>query len=117
MDRRRENNIVNNAAKRKPIRYTMEELMLIKRKIENNDKYRRLGKEVCYRIRKLRLNKQLRKKTKEKEERGIMRSNLIEIKPERSLGMDMVNRRFTIVLSNVQSIKNKQDVLNRALRR
>ena len=46
-----------------------------------------------------------------KEERGIIRPNLIEIKPERSLGMDMINRRFTIVLSNVQSIKNKQDII------
>ena len=46
-----------------------------------------------------------------KEERGILRSNLIEIKPEKSLGLDMMNRRFTIILCNVQSIKNKQDVI------
>ena len=43
--------------KSEPVRYTMEELRLIKRKVENNDKYRRLGIEVCYMIRKLRLNR------------------------------------------------------------
>ena len=112
-DRSKENNTVYNMGKSEPIRYTMEELKLIKRKVESNDKYRRLGIEVCYMIRKLRLNRQLRKKNihEVKEERGILRSNLIDIKPERSLGMDMINRRFTIILSNVQSIKNKQDVI------
>ena len=91
----------------------MEELRLINRKDENNDKYRRLGIEACYMIRKLRLNRQLRKNNNHevKEERGILRSNLIEIEPEKSLGLDMINRRFTIILSNVQSIKNKQDVI------
>ena len=46
-----------------------------------------------------------------KEERGILRSNLIEIKTAKSLGLDMTSRRFTIMLSYVQSIKNKQDVV------
>ena len=61
-------------------------------------------------IRKLRLNRQLRKKNNHeaKEERGILRSNLIEIKPEKGLGLDMINRRFTIILSNVQSIKTSR---------
>ena len=68
----------------------MEELRLIKRKVESNDKYRRMGTEVCYMIRKLRLNRRFRKKNKHevKEERGILRSNLIEIKPAKSLGLD-----------------------------
>ena len=67
-------------------------------------------------IRKLRLNRHSGKKKKlskqeVKEERGILRSNLIEIKTAKSLGLDMTSRRFTIMLSNVQSIKNKQDII------
>ena len=67
-------------------------------------------------IRKLRLNRQSGKKNnlskqEVEEERGILRSNLIEIKTTKSLGLDMTSRRFTIMLSNVQSIKNKQDVV------
>ena len=56
-DRNKENNTVYNMGKSEPIRYTMEELRLIEKKVENNDKYRRLGIEVCYMIRKLRLNR------------------------------------------------------------
>ena len=56
-DRSKENNTVYNMGKSEPVRYKMEELRLIKRKVENNDKYRRLGIEVCYMIRKLRLNR------------------------------------------------------------
>ena len=75
-DRSKENNTVYNMGKSEPIRYPMEELRLIKRKVESNDKYRRLGIKVCYMIRKLRLNRQLRKKNihEVKEERGILRS-------------------------------------------
>ena len=56
-DRSKKNNTVYNMRKSEPIRYTMEELRLIKRKVESNDKYRRLGIEACYMIRKLRLNR------------------------------------------------------------
>ena len=56
-DRSKRNNTVYNMGKSEPIRYTMEELWLIKSKVESNDKYRRLGIEVCYMIRKLRLNR------------------------------------------------------------
>ena len=56
-NRSKENNTVYIMGKSEPKRYTMEELRLIKRKVENNDKYRRLGIEVCYMIRKLRLNR------------------------------------------------------------
>ena len=40
-----------------PIRYTLEELKQIKRKVESSDKYKILGTEVCYMVRKLRLNR------------------------------------------------------------
>ena len=45
-DRSKENNTVYNMGKSEPIRYPMEELRLIKRKVESNDKYRRLGIKV-----------------------------------------------------------------------
>ena len=43
--------------KNEPIRYTVEELRKIKGEVENTAKYKILGAEVCYRIRKLRLNR------------------------------------------------------------
>ena len=71
-------------------------------------------------IRKLRLNRQSGKKKKlnkqgVREEKGIIRSNLIEIKTGKSLGHDMTNIRFTLILSNIQSIKNKQDIITELL--
>ena len=71
-------------------------------------------------IRKLRLNRRSVKKKKlnkqeVKEERGVLKSNLIEIKTEKSLGLDMTSRSFTLILSNVQSIKNKQDTITECL--
>ena len=42
----------------------MEELRKIKGKVENIAKYKILGAEVCYRIRKLRLNRQTGRKRK-----------------------------------------------------
>ena len=41
----------------------------------------------------------------------MLKTNLIEIKTEKSLGQDHTNRKFTLILSNVQSIKNKQDTI------
>ena len=41
----------------------------------------------------------------------MLKTNLIEIKTEKSLGQDYTNRKFTLILSNVQSIKNKQDTI------
>ena len=65
---------------------------------------------------KLRLNKESKKikkliKTELKEERGVLKTNLIEIKTMKCLGLDYTNRKFTLILSNVQSIKNKQDII------
>ena len=78
--------------------------------MENIAKYKILGAEVCYSIRKLRLSRQSSKKMKlnkqeVKEERGVLKTNLIEIKTMKSLGLDKTNRKFTLILSNVQSIK------------
>ena len=44
--------------KNEPIRYTVEELRKIKEEVENIAKYKILEAELCYRIRKLRLNGQ-----------------------------------------------------------
>ena len=109
-------NTVYRVKKNEPVRYSLEELKQIGRKVEKSGKYRTIGAEACYMIRKLRLNKCCGKKKKlskkeVKGERGILRSNLIEIKAEKSLGLNMTNRRFTMMLANVQSIKNKQDVV------
>ena len=111
-NRNKKSNTVYRIKKSEPIRYTLEELRQIKRKVESNDKYKILGTEVCYMIRKLRLNRQFGKKNKlskqeVKAERGILRSNLIEIKTAKSLGLNMTSRRFAIMLSNVQSIKKQ----------
>ena len=46
-----------------------------------------------------------------KQERGVLKTNLIEIKTMKSLGLDKTNRKITLILSNVQSIKNKQDTI------
>ena len=43
------------------------------------------------------------------------KTNLIEIKTRTSLGLDKTNRKFTLILSNVQSIKNKQDIITELL--
>ena len=63
-------------------------------------------------IRKLRLNRRSSRKKKlnkqkVEEERGVLKLSLIEIKAEKSLVLDMTNRSFLLILSNVQSIKNK----------
>ena len=39
------------------------------------------------------------------------KKNLIEIKTRKSLGLDKKYRKLTLILSNVQSVKNKQDVI------
>ena len=98
----------------------MEELRKIKGKVENIANYKLLGADICYMIRKLRLNRQSGKNRKSnkpevKEERGVLKTNLIEIKTRKSLGLDMTNRKFTLILSNVQSIKNKQDIITELL--
>ena len=87
-NKNKERNTVYRIKKNEPISYTLEELRQIKRKVESNDKYKILGTEVCYMIRKLRLNRHSGKKKKlskqeVKEERGILRSNLIEIKQQK----------------------------------
>ena len=71
-------------------------------------------------VRKLRLNRRSARKKKlnkkeVKEERGVVKSNLIEIKTKKSLGLDITSRNFTLILSNVQSIKNKQDIITELL--
>ena len=45
----------------------------------------------------------------------MLKTNLIEIKTRKILGLDKTNRKFTLILSNVQSIKNKQDVITELL--
>ena len=99
-----------------PIRYTVEELRKIRGDEESTAKHKILGAETCYRIRKLRLNnhsKKIKKLNRRelREERGVLKTNLIEIKTMKSLGQDYTNRKFTLILSNVQSIKNKQDTI------
>ena len=99
-----------------PIRHTVEELRKIRGDVESTAKHKILGAETCYRIRKLRLNKQSKKieklnRKELREERGVLKTNLIEIKTMKSLGQDYTNRKFTLILSNVQSIKNKQDTI------
>ena len=71
-------------------------------------------------IRKLRLNRRSTRlsesnKLRVKEERKVLKSNLIEIKTETGLGLDITSRNFTLMLSNVQSIKNKQDIITELL--
>ena len=41
----------------------------------------------------------------------MLKKNLIEIKARKSLGLDKTNRKLTLILSNVQSVKNKQDII------
>ena len=101
--------------KSEPIRYTLTELRQIKGKVDHNNEYKILGGNACYMIRKLKLNRRSirRSKTnkqKVKEESKVLKSNLAEIKTEQSLGLDITSRNFTLILSNVQSIKNKEDI-------
>ena len=46
-----------------------------------------------------------------KEKREVLKTNVIEIKTIKSLGLDKTNRKFTLILSNAQSIKKKQDTI------
>ena len=39
------------------------------------------------------------------KERGVIKSNLIEIKTEKNLGLNITSRNFTLILSNIQPIK------------
>ena len=94
----------------------MEELRKIRGEVENTAKHKILGAEACYRIRKLRLNRQSKKMKKlnwreVKDERGVLKTNFIEIKTMKSLGLDKTNRKLKLIISNVQSIKNKQDMI------
>ena len=98
----------------------MTELRQIKGKVDHNNEYTILGGHVCYMVRKLRLNRRSTRwsksnKQKVKEERKVLKSNLIEIKTEKSVGLDITSRNFTLILSNVQSIKSKQDITNELL--
>ena len=56
-NKNKKSNTVYKRKKSEPIRYTLEELKQIKRKVESSDKYKILGTKVCYMIRKLRLNR------------------------------------------------------------
>ena len=49
------------------------------------------------------------------KEREVFKSNFIEIKTEKSLGLDIASRNILLILSNVQSIKNKQDIITELL--
>ena len=103
-----------------PIRYMLTELRQIQGKVDHNNEYKILGGHACYMIRKLRLNRRSTRmsksnKLKVKEERKVFKSNLIEIKIEKGLGLDITSRNFTLILSNVHSIKNKQDIITELL--
>ena len=80
-NKNKKSNTVYRIKKSEPMKYTLEELRQIKRKVESNDKYKILGTEVYYMIRKLRLNrlcgiKKKLSKQEVKEERGILKSIL-----------------------------------------
>ena len=67
-------------------------------------------------VRKLRLNRRSTRwsksnKQKIKEERKVLKSNLIEIKAEKGLGPDITSRNFTLIMIHVQSIKSKQGII------
>ena len=47
--------------------------------------------------------------------REVLKSNLMEIKTEKTLGLNITSRNFTLILSNIQSIKNKQDIITELL--
>ena len=55
--------------------------------------------------------------THEQQEKKGKYSNQIslEIKTEKTLGINITRRNFTLILSNVQSIKNKQDLITKLL--
>ena len=98
-----------------PIRYTVEELKKIRRDVENTAKHKILGAETCYRIRQLRINNRSKKikklnRRELREERGVFKTNLIEIKTEKSLGQDYMNRKFTLILSNVQFQRHNYEI-------
>ena len=85
----------------KPIRYTLEELRQIKGKVDNINRYKIPGVEVCYTIRKLRLNRRPSKKKKlnkqeVKEERAVLKSNLIKNKNRKMFSPGYDKQKFYI---------------------
>ena len=101
-----------------PIRYSSDELRHIKPKVDHDSKYKILSSNVCKIIRSLRINKRQtgrgrkpQNNTLNKNIRTINCKNLIPITMTTAQAEYDRHKDFTLVLGNVQSIKNKDDII------
>ena len=109
-NKNKKSNTVYRIKKSEPIRYTLEELRQIKRKVESNDKYKILGAEVCYMIRKLRLNRLCgKRRTKQaggerRKEDPIMTQGLFSLRTEPNIDLShkLLPRSPTMAFSSVR---------------
>ena len=117
---------VNNALlvqKGQPVRYSSGELLQLREKVVHHENYKIIDSQACVTIRKLRLNhrpviwgKRIASRTPVKQN-GVNVHNLKPIKTQATFGKNTCSKRFSLTLCNVQSLKNKQDVLGRITRR
>ena len=107
--------------KGQPIRYSLGKLLQLRKKVVHHDKYKIIDSQACVTIRKLRLNhspvrqgKRIASRTPVKQNR-VNVHNLKLIKTQATFGKSTCRKRFSMTLCNVQSLKNKQDVLVESL--
>ena len=103
--------------------YNRDQLYELTLKVENDNRYKLLEPETCITIRQLRLNKHksgkrggTRKKVRHnhKTARGINIANLVQVHIEPIVDQDQGRNRakqLHLLLSNIQSIKNKELLL------
>ena len=101
-----------------PIVYSSEELRHIKPKVDHNSKYKILSSDVCRIVRSLRINKRQTQRgrkpqnnTLNKNNRTVNCRNLVHITTIKSQAEHDRHKNFTLALGNVQSIKNKDDII------
>ena len=103
--------------KNQPIRYSLGKLLQLREKVVHHNEYKIINSQACITIRKLRLNrrpvrrgKKILPRTPVKQNR-VNVNNLKLIKIQATFGKIACSKRFSMTLCNVQSLKNKQDVL------
>ena len=101
-----------------PIRYSSEELQHIKPKVDHDNRYKILGSNVCKIIRNLRINrrqtwrgKKPQNHTLNENTRTVNCKNLVPITTTKTQADYDRHKDFTFALGNVQSIKNKDDII------
>ena len=101
-----------------PIRYSSEELQDVKPKVDHDSKYKILSSNVCKIVRSLRINKRQTRRGRKPQNhilnenvRTVNCKNLVLIRTTKTQAEYDRHKDFTLALGNVQSIKNKDDII------